>query len=215
MSDSENLVRVPNPDKVNLSSHMKSYAEYQPQARGSVNERIEIIRAERRHIAGIAEMRVQRDGVDFQIVSQKLHATFDEMETHPDKHCVLAAEHFGGLVGFGRVGFIPTNSIGGAYGMPEGWYLTGTIVKPEYRRQGVGRRLCAERIKWISQFSNSAFYMANARNKPSIRLHEEFGFKEIGRKFGLPGLTFQGGEGVLFETRLDRSPNHWRNKGQV
>ena len=44
---------------------------------------------------------------------------------------------------------------------------------------------------------------ANARNTASIELHERFGFEEITRRFSFPGLTFKGGEGILFRLRLN------------
>ncbi len=45
----------------------------------------------------------------------------------------------------------------------------------------------------------------NARNTASIELHERFGFEEITRRFSFPGLTFKGGEGILFRLRLHRT----------
>ncbi len=43
---------------------------------------------------------------------------------------------------------------------------------------------------------------ANARNRASIALHAAFGFEEVTRDFEVPGVTFEGGVGVLFRAVL-------------
>lgn len=121
---------------------------------------------------------------------------------------VLVAEAGDQVVGFGRARYFdrePGSSEGKA---PVGWYLTGVVVDPRFRRCGVGDRLTAERLKWISERSGSAYYFANSGNRVSIVLHERFGFTEVARGPEFCGVTFTGGEGVLFE--LDLSLPEWR-----
>ncbi len=85
---------------------------------------------------------------------------------------------------------------------PEGWYLGGVIVRPAWRRRGIGAALTAERLAWIAQRAGEAYYFVNARNRASIALHEPFGFVEVTRDFAFPGVTFEGGEGILFRAPL-------------
>lgn len=88
---------------------------------------------------------------------------------------------------------------------PEGWYLAGVVVAPGWRRRGVGDRLTAARLEWISRRATRAYYLVNARNTASIDLHRRFGFIEITRRFSFPGVSFVGGEGILFGVDLKRS----------
>jgi ribosomal protein S18 acetylase RimI-like enzyme len=92
---------------------------------------------------------------------------------------------------------------------PEGWYLSGVIVRPEWRRKGVADTLTAKRLEWIAQRASHAYYFANTRNRVSIDLHHRFGFVEISRDFVFPGVSFTGGEGILFQVDLtrDAEPN--------
>lgn len=87
-------------------------------------------------------------------------------------------------------------------GVPPGWYLGGVIVDPAYRRQGIGRALTRARLDWITVHDLRAHYVTNAANLASIEMHREFGFFELTRDFSLPGLTFVGGEGILFRAEL-------------
>ena len=121
---------------------------------------------------------------------------------------VLVAEAGGEVIGFGRARHFDKESGSSEGKAPVGWYLTGVVVDPRFRRCGVGDRLTAERLKWISERSGSAYYFANSGNRVSIALHERFGFTEVARGPEFCGVTFTGGEGVLFE--LDLSHPEWR-----
>ena len=55
---------------------------------------------------------------------------------------------------------------------------------------------------WIGERAAEAWYFANARSEASIALHRRFGFEEVSRRFSFPGLTFEGGEGILFRILL-------------
>ncbi len=49
------------------------------------------------------------------------------------------------------------------------------------------------------------FYFSNARNRVSIALHRRFGFTEVARGAEFAGVSFAGGEGILFQVDLARS----------
>lgn len=95
-------------------------------------------------------------------------------------------------VGFGEVVHLSHPSL------PEGWYLSGLVVAPDWRRRGIGDRLTKERLDWIAARAPRAYYFANSRNGATIDLHARFGFREIQRGLAGHGLTFAGGVGLLF-----------------
>jgi predicted N-acetyltransferase YhbS len=86
--------------------------------------------------------------------------------------------------------------------LPAGWYLGGVVVTSEMRRRGIGARLTRERLAWIAERDPRAYYFVNERNRASIDLHAAFGFREAMRDLRVPGMTFQGGVGLLFEADL-------------
>ena len=62
------------------------------------------------------------------------------------------------------------------------------------------------RMAWAFQRAGEVWFFANARNIASIELHRRFGFEEITRHFSFLRLTFDGGEGILFRSRLGALP---------
>ena len=74
----------------------------------------------------------------------------------------------------------------------------GIFVVPEQRGKGIGTGLTRMRLDWIRQRAAEAWFFANARNTASIALHRKLGFGEASRRFSFPGLTLDGGEGILF-----------------
>jgi phosphinothricin acetyltransferase len=85
---------------------------------------------------------------------------------------------------------------------PAGWFLTGVTVLPRYRRQGLGLSLTTARLEWIAQHADAAWYFARADNDASIGLHTGLGFVEVSRASSIHGVTFTGGEGILFRRTL-------------
>jgi ribosomal protein S18 acetylase RimI-like enzyme len=84
-------------------------------------------------------------------------------------------------------------------GVPDGYYLGGVVVGPQWRRRGIGSLLTTHRIEaaWAAG-AETVYYFANSRNEASISMHLGFGFRELQRPFAFPGVTFTGGVGVLF-----------------
>jgi ribosomal protein S18 acetylase RimI-like enzyme len=124
---------------------------------------------------------------------------------NPGHHLVVAAID-DQVIGYGRTRIFEPEQDAPADTAPRGYYLTGVFVHPDRRREGLAATLTEARLRWISERADEAWYFANARNSASIELHRRFGFEEVTRRFSFPGLTFEGGEGILFRAPLHTIP---------
>lgn len=80
---------------------------------------------------------------------------------------------------------------------PDGHYLAGVTVLPDFRRKGLAAELTATRLEWIWDRADRAWYVVNARNRASLALHARWGFREVARGPSFHSVMFDGGEGVL------------------
>jgi aminoglycoside 6'-N-acetyltransferase I len=152
----------------------------------------------------LGRISADREGGDV----QAHRATFRRSLENPEagrSRLILVAELGSDIVGFGKVRYVSEEHGAGVGATPEGWYLTGVVVDLRVRRRGVGARLTAERLKWIAERSCEAYYFANVRNRVSIELHRSFGFAEVARGAEFAGVSFVGGEGILFRAGLAQS----------
>ena len=115
-----------------------------------------------------------------------------------DRSLLLVAALSGRVLGYGKADYFSAPEDAPANAAPDGWYLSGLIVRPSHRRRGVGAELTRERLALIAQKSSKASYFSNLRNQVSIALHGHFGFVEVTRDFWFPTAEFTGGVGVLF-----------------
>jgi len=153
----------------------------------------------------IGRISAEREGGDTQTHCAAVRQSLEDLGNDRSR-LVLVAEFGRRVVGFGKARSIGERPKVELRETPEGWYLTGVVVAPQYRRRGIGTRLTADRLRWIAERSDMAYYFANARNRVSIALHEAFGFEEVARGTEFAGVSFVGGEGVLFKVDLTRSP---------
>ena len=121
--------------------------------------------------------------------------------TSPERHLSVAAAD-GTIVGYGRAALFLPAADAPADTAPRGHYLMGMFVRPDHRRMGVGTALTKARLAWIRRHDDQAWYFANAANLASIELHRRLGFREVTRTFSFPGVSFDGGDGVLFRAEL-------------
>lgn len=66
-------------------------------------------------------------------------------------------------------------------GTPPGYYLSGVLVEPVWRRRGIATGLTRARLCWVFARTDEAFYVAGSNNAASLRLHAGFGFQEMTR----------------------------------
>lgn len=103
----------------------------------------------------------------------------------------------GCFAGFGRMAYFTPPADAPSNVAPEGFYVVGLLVDPAWRRTGVGLALTRARIAWAFQRAGEVWFFANARNRASLDLHAQLGFVEVTRDFTFPGVSFDGGVGVL------------------
>jgi ribosomal protein S18 acetylase RimI-like enzyme len=61
---------------------------------------------------------------------------------------------------------------------PSGYFLSGLLVAPEYRRHGIGRLLTVARLQALKRVTKTVFYLAEPDNAATIQLHTHLGFVE-------------------------------------
>ena len=86
---------------------------------------------------------------------------------------------------------------------PAGYYLSGVLVDPAWRRHGIALALTRARLRWAFARTDEVFYVAGADNIASVRLHEALGFQEV-RRF--PSERSAAGVDVL--SRLARATTY-------
>ena len=119
---------------------------------------------------------------------------------------LTVAESDGAIIGYGRAELFVPAADAPSDAAPRGYYLVGMFVRPDQRRLGVGTGLTRSRLAWIAEHDDEAWYFANSANAGSIELHRRLGFIEATRSFSYPGVTFDGGEGILFRATLRDEP---------
>lgn len=115
---------------------------------------------------------------------------------------VLVAAAGGTVVGWAKTHYWD-HSDGHA---PAGHYLGGITVAPFWRRRGVATGLTQARLDWIWQRDNVAWYVVNAGNELSIRLHQQWRFVEMAQGSQFHGTTFTGGRGFLMRAGIRKPP---------
>lgn len=121
----------------------------------------------------------------------------------PRNALLVAESDIDGIVGYGRITWVPTPRFPAPDAAPEGYYLGGLIVADAYRRMGIGQRLTVARLRFIQRRAGDAWYLVNQGNRASIVLHERLGFHEATRRFTFPGVTFEGEGGIVGHRRFD------------
>ena len=165
--------------------------------RGPLLVGLEIRRAERADCPDVAALTHERDGVPVAAAHERC-----ERDLVNANCLLLLATIDGELAGFGRAAWWQRPPQSTAEVAPDGWYLFGVVVRDRWRRRGIALELTRRRLEWIGRRADAAWYLANARNRASIDLHARLGFVEVTRDFTFPGVSFEGGVGILFRKDL-------------
>jgi ribosomal protein S18 acetylase RimI-like enzyme len=183
---------------------MPLFEKYKPQGRRRQNKSLLsglLIRAAKFSDAPIlAELAISREPGDPDRITDRFKNEIVKLD--PKHRLLLVAEIQEKIIAYARTSYFKPPEGSPSNICPEGWYLTGLLVAPTFRRQGVASALTAYRLDWITERADRAYYFSNARNRVSIELHGKFGFREISRNFIYPGVEFEGGEGILFTADL-------------
>jgi GNAT superfamily N-acetyltransferase len=175
-------------------------AAYQPDHRPATSAlEFEIRPVRRADCSAVGRIEAAREGSDVAAAVARC-----EEQIQADDVMLLVAVASGGVVGFARAARWRHPPDPGPSALPQGWYLLGVVVVDAWRRRGIGRALTERRLDWIAERASAAYYFTNARNRPSLDLHAELGFVELTTDFTAPGVSFDGGEGVLCRADLRR-----------
>lgn len=84
------------------------------------------------------------------------------------------------VVAYGHTTFHTRTSENKVNAGPGGYFLSGLLVSPGHRRQGLGTLLTSARIDELRQVTNVIYYRCEPDNQATIDMHSQLGFREIG-----------------------------------
>jgi ribosomal protein S18 acetylase RimI-like enzyme len=100
-------------------------------------------------------------------------------DINDDLRQMFVARASGQIVAYGRVIELAADEAGP--GTPAGYYLSGVLVDPAWRRQGIATELTRARLRWAFARTDKVFYVTGAENIASLDLHAALGFQEMRR----------------------------------
>lgn len=174
------------------------FATYEPDAHGVPLADVIVREATPVDLVACGALVARREGWDAEAVTQRLRNVAAE-----SGQLVMVAERGGDIVGYAKAGYLTPVADGGR-DAPDGWYLSGIVVAPEYRRRGIGRALTQARCEWVWEREDAVHYVVASGNRASLELHESLGFREVTRDFVLPGVVFGSGTGLLCRAEAPR-----------
>jgi len=62
---------------------------------------------------------------------------------------------------------------------PAGYFLSGLLVAPNHRREGIGTLLTRARLEALPSQTQAVYYLADPSNEATIGLHRRLGFVEV------------------------------------
>lgn len=183
-----------------FTGRVPKFASYEPSGHGQAAYDLDVRELTRADLPACARLAADRAGRPAASQTAAFARAIDD-----DRRLVLVADHDGEVFGYGKAAWMAPCA-GGGRGAPDGWYLTGVVVRPDRRRCGVGTRLTIARLDRLGQVTDTVWYFASMRNQASIDLHHRLGFTFVTDDFVIPDVTFTGGRGGLFQRASDRTP---------
>lgn len=169
------------------------FARYAPDMHGSPDPRAGVRVARPEDVDAIVQVVASRGPVPDGFVRRLSAAVVD-----PGR-CVIV-----GHVGPTVVGWASMSWWSGHADVPDGYAVSGLTVAPQWRRRGVGDRLLGALLDWAWGRTDVVRSVVNARNRPSLALHERHGFVAVTEAAELAGIRFDGGAGILMQAERAR-----------
>ena len=183
---------------------MASFAQYEPAAHGGPLQGVTIRDGTVEDTRRVAEIYAEREGDSAARVEPLITKEFENnAPAWRDRYVCVAVIH-GRVEAYGRAGYLRMTERAGVEGMPDGWYLSGLVVDPAFRRRGIGRQLVEHRVRRLAAVTDQIRYFVSDENRPSIRLHQGFGFVEERRRVSFPRTDFDQRGGTLFVLNLPK-----------
>jgi len=181
---------------------MSHFAPYEPDATPAADPLdpgcVRVARPE--DAEAITRISAERDGAPPETIRPRIEAELAGLGDGP--WCVFVADVDGAVAAYGRARDLTHAEGGLPPELPEGWYLTGVVVAPAFRRRGLGAALTEARLAWLEDRTDTVYYVANLVNRASIDLHAGFGFTEIARGFDYPRAGLAAGDGAAYGLTL-------------
>lgn len=181
---------------------MSEYATFQPARPDGERFGADVVRvAQAADIDAVTALTCARHDLDPAVVRPRIETELAGLARR-EPWCMFVAAIGHEVVGFARTRRMNHGRDGVPLVLPEGWYLTGVIVHPTWRRRGLGEALTEARLAWLRQRTDAAYYVASRQNRASIALHERFGFQEIARGFDYPRADLPPERSIAYELLL-------------
>ncbi|HEY3560137.1 MAG TPA: GNAT family N-acetyltransferase [Kribbella sp.] len=175
---------------------MSGFAEYRP---GVLRHSVDVVvrPAAGADLGVCAELIVSRTGGSAEERRQRLERDLAD----PERYTVVA-EVAGAVVGYGAVIRHQVSPEHPPNVAPDGYYLIGLIISPDWRRHGIGELLTRERMRWTAERAGEIYSFANLANGAILDLDKRFGFTEVTRDFTFPNAPLKPGTCVLLRADL-------------
>ncbi|HEY5437344.1 MAG TPA: GNAT family N-acetyltransferase [Acidimicrobiales bacterium] len=119
-----------------------------------------------------------------------------EIDLANPRRLFLVATVDDSVLGYGHTTFHSRDAHEESTSSPSGYFLSGLMVSPDYRRKGIGKFLTIARINKLRQVTDHIYYGAERGNLATIDLHAQLGFENVG------SVLKEGEEFSLFRSQL-------------
>ncbi|HUZ42534.1 MAG TPA: GNAT family N-acetyltransferase [Acidimicrobiales bacterium] len=118
-----------------------------------------------------------------------------EADLYDGKRRFFVAQAQDDIVGFGHSVLHTRPDGADPQASPTGYFLSGLLVAPNHRRDGIGTLLTIARLNALRDLTNVVYFLAEPENTATIELHMRLGF------VGVRNVNRDGVSHILF--RLD------------
>lgn len=103
---------------------------------------------------------------------------FEQDLANPQRHFLVATID-DLVVAYGHTTFHTRTSESEAGASPSGYFLSGLLVSPGHRREGLGTLLTVARIDELRRVTGVIYYRAEPDNQATIDMHSQLGFRKV------------------------------------